>query len=182
MNRREFCQTAALFLTGSAFAGTSLPSDESAIRFRAQKIFLESRENIRHGDCNAVLLISGGRSGADMRMTTAASEANRLGLRVFMPTSLSREFLEKTRRTVFLSDESGILQSVNRKTAGSGGLLLLDGTNNAFGLVLYDSSQCLWTGFAVPNVDRKQHTGNDSRLIAARWIDRTLSHCSESLS
>jgi hypothetical protein len=184
MNRREFCQTAALFLTGSAFAGSSWQSEESAIRFRAQKVFLESRENIRQCDCNVVVLIPGGRSGTSARMATAASEAYRLGLRVFVPTSLSHEFLAKTRRTVFLSDESGIIQSIDRKTTDNGGLLLLDDADNAFGLILYDPSQCLWTGFAVPCADRQstEDVGNDSRLIAARWIDYALSTRSISLS
>ena len=182
MNRREFCQTTALFLAGSMCAGTSLRSEEQKTRFRAQKVFLESwdAENVREkvacvrrSDCNALILVPGSLVLSE-RTQKIASEADRLGLKTFVPARLSRDCFRKVRTPIPLSHETGVLQTIDGRPTDNGGFLLLDGVANLLGLVLYDSSRCLWTGFApyrIGVVQNSEYNANDSRLVVARWLD-----------
>ena len=187
MNRREFFQTSTLFLAGSVCAGASLRSAESTIPFRAQKIFLKSWDaenswqqklkNISRSRCNAVLLIPGGRSVSSVGIKKMVSEACRFDLKIFVPSPFTRDCFANTRTIIPLVYEKEILQSVASKPANNGGFLLLDRIGEVFGLVLYDSSRCLWTSFALPTVDFVQHTEssvNDARLLTAKWLDRVL--------
>ena len=109
------------------------------------------------------------------------SEASRFDLDVLVPASLDSELYLKTGTAIPLSrDDSlgaGTLQTIDGSPAESGGFLLLDGANDLLGLLLYDSSRCLWTSF-VPHgnyvVQNSEYGTNDSRLAAARWIDLCL--------
>jgi len=168
-------------------AGTSLRSEERKPRFRAQKVFLESwnsgavtyirnkLELIRRDGCTGLILIPD-RSNSGW-IEKIQSEADHFGLKVFVPVCFTCDFSSKIQKSVPLSCESGILQSVNGTSADNGGFLLLDGDNDVLGLVLYDSSRCLWTVFKSPAVDDVQtseHDANASRLLAARWLDHAL--------
>ena len=187
MNRREFFQTATLFLAGSVCAGASVQSAEPTIPFRAQKIFPESwntedcwqekLKNVSRNRCNAVLLMSGSLSVSSAGIKKIVTEARRLNLKVFFPTHFTRNCFSNTQTIVPLSYEREILQSVASKPAGNGGLLLLDRLGEVFSLVLYDSSRCLWTGFVPPTVDFVQHTEygvKNARLLTAKWLDHVL--------
>ena len=194
MNRREFCQTTALLFAGSIGAGVSLRSEERMPHFRAQKVFLESwdtesdgknsqhtvsfvrkkLELIRREDFNGLILIPGcrGTSGWEEKIAT---EADRFDLKIFVPTDLPCEFFSSVQTTVPLLDEAGVLQSIDGKAADNGGFLLLNDENDVLGLVLYDSSRCLWTVFALPGIGfvrDSRYSANDSRLMTARWLDR----------
>jgi len=196
MNRREFFQTSALFLTGSVCAGTSLCSAKRTIPFRAQKIFLESwdaenvwedsprttlfvrkkLEVIRRNACDGLLLVPGGQGGSGW-MNKIVREANSFDLKVFVPAGLTCNFFRNIRAVTPLSHRAGVLQSIDGSPVDNGGFLLLDGIGDVFGLVLYDSSRCRWTGFALPAVDFRQNiesSENDSRLMTAKWLDRVL--------
>jgi len=187
MNRREFFQTSTLFLAGSVCSGASLRSAEPMIPFRAQKVFPESLniencrqkqwKDISRNRCNAVLLMPGSRSVSSIGIKKWMSEACRFDLKIFVPTHFSRDFFAHIRTITPLSYEREILQSVNGKPVGNGGFLLLDRIGDVSGLVLFDSSRCLWTGFAPPAVGVVQHTEscvNGSRLMTARWLDNVL--------
>ena len=193
MNRREFCQTAALFFASSLCTGATLRCEERTTRFRAKKVFLESwnAENVRenslltaafvqkkmefisgHG-CNGLILIPDQRSVLRWKKLIEA-EGDRLGITVFLPTRLTENFLRQVLTVTPLTHEAGIFQCTGGKPADNGGFLLFDETDNVLGLVLYDSSRCLWTGFAPPDngtVQDSAYSTNDSRLVAAQWID-----------
>jgi len=188
MNRREFCQTTALFLAGSVCTGSSLRSEEPAIRFRAQKIFLESWEaennwhkklgSIYHNGCHAVLLVPGGRKVSSEEVEKIVSEASRFDLKVFVPTGWTHDLLSQTSVIHPLSHRAGILQVIDSRPMDNGGFLLMDRSDISFGLILYDLSRCRWSGFAALNVGLRHHSGNceyDSRLVTARWLDHVLS-------
>ena len=192
MNRREFCQTTALLFAGSLYVNGSSQSGKRTASFRAQTVFLESwdAENVwqdspcpsslvrtklefvcRNG-CNGVLLVPGRRVVTGWK-AQIVSEASRFDLKVFVPICLNRYFFSKIRATLPLSHEAGILQDTDRP-AESGGFLLSDKKSDVFGVVLYDSSRCRWTGFALSDVDcrhNSEHSESDSRLAAARWLD-----------
>jgi len=197
MNRREFCQATALFLTGSACAGATPHSEERTPRFRAQKIFLEAWDaenvwknsprttsfvrkklkSIRYNGCNSVILVPGCHavSGWAQKIVSAADGFN---LKIFVPARLDRDCFGKARTSIPLSHKTGILQTIDGRPADNGGFLLLDGADDSLGLVLYDSSRCLWTGFAPYRIDLVQDAEcntNASRLTAARWLDRAFS-------
>ena len=201
MNRREFVQTSALFLAGSVCAGVPAHSRERLPRFRAQKVFFEfwNAENVwensphaplsvqrklecvRRSDCHALILMpdgrnSGGRSPARW-MDKIVPAATLFDLNVFIPACLTRDFFDKICTIRPLSDEKGFLQSTEGKPAENGGFLLLNRTDEAYGLVLYDSSRCLWSGFSSSGLGFTQDAGlceNDSRLFSARWLDRAF--------
>jgi hypothetical protein len=166
------------------------------VPFRAQKIFLESwdaenvwedsprttsfvrkkLEFIRLNACDGLLLVPGGRGHLGW-MNKIISEADDFDLKIFVPAGLTRDFLNNIRVETPLSHRTGVLQSMDRKPIDHGGFLLLDGIGDVFGLILYDSSRCLWTGFASPAIDFIQDTEsyvNDSRLMTAKWLDRVL--------
>jgi len=187
MNRREFFQTSTLFLAGSVCVGASPCSAKPTVAFRAQKVFSESwaienfgqkkLPDIYRNRCNAVLLVPGGRSVSSAVIKTMVSEASRFDLKVFVPTHFSRDMFANVRTITPLSHEGAVFQSVNRNSAGNGGFLLSDRLGEVFGLVLYDSSRCLWTGFAPPAVDFVQTTESsmcESRLLTAKWLDYVL--------
>jgi len=197
MNRREFCQASALLLAGSVCAGVSVRSEECTTRFRAKKIFLESwesenvwmdsprtasfvrnkLESIRRSGCNGLLLVPGSHA-VSRWIEKIVSEANRFDLKVFVPAYLGSDCFRKARTSISLSYESGILQAIDGRPADNGGFLLGDGANDLLGLVLYDSSRCLWTGFTPYSsglVQDPEYSVNDSRLIAARWLDDAFS-------
>jgi len=187
MNRREFFQTSSLFLAGSVCVGASLHSAKPANLFRAQKVFLESWDaencwqeklkNICRNRCNAVLLVPGGRGVSSVGFQSIVPEACRFDLKVFVPTHFSRESFANIRTVTPLSHERGILQCVDRNPTGNSGFLLLDRSNEVSGLILYDSSRCLWTGFAPPASDFVQpaeSSVSDSRLLTAQWLDHVL--------
>jgi len=193
MNRREFCQTATLLLAGSMGAGASLRSKERKSCFRAQKVFMESwesenvRENFPHAasfvrnklellrreGCNGLILIPGCRPLSGW-VEKIQSEAEHFGLTVFVPVRYSGDFFSKVQKSIPLSLDSGILQNGDGKLADNGGFLLLNGDNDVFGLMLYDSSRCVWTVFKSSAVDVQtaEHSANASRLLAARWLDQ----------
>ena len=188
MNRREFCQTAALFCAGSLCAGTVLQGEERIHRFRAQKIFLESwqdtacsasfvqekLESISGNGCNGLLLIPDRRSLPRWEKMIKA-EGDRLGLIVFVPTRLTSPFLQKIRTVTPLVYESGIFQGTDKKSADDGGFLLSDKADHVLGLVQYDLSRCRWSEFAPLNIETVRDAVSDvngSRLVAARWIDQ----------
>ena len=198
MNRREFCQTTALLFAGSMCAGDSLPSERRKASFRAQTVFLEfwDAENIWQDSpgtsslirakldavcqngCNGVLLVPSCRTTSGWKKQIA-SEASRFGLKIFVPTCLTPDFFSKIRTSLPLSHEAGILQETNR-LAGNGGFLLLNEKSDALGLVLYDSSRCRWTGFALSDIDCRHNSGhrvNDFRLVVARWLDDARLAC-----
>ena len=201
MNRREFVQAAALFLAGSACAGVPVCSCERVSRFRAQKVFLESwdAEDVRnnspqtlswmrkklecaqHKNCDALILIPRGGSPSGRNparwMDKIVPEADFFNVKIFVPACLTRDFFDPVCTIRPLSHEKGFLQCTDGKPADNGGFLLLDRRQEAYGLVLYDSSHCLWSGFASPAADLKQDAGfceSDSRLFSARWLDRAL--------
>ena len=200
MNRREFCLTAGLLATTSFFGNVvALPIEErshdhSAL-FRAKKVFPESwaseidgvdslqtgalvrkRLNyIRREGCDALILAPNQRSFLTLE-NMIETEATRLGLSVFVPTRITRDFLSEARTAVPLVCEKGIMQCLDGRATDDGGFLLTNGSDNIFGIVLYDSSRCLWTGFVstgISPVRRGNGSESDSKLIAARWIDLT---------
>ena len=183
MNRREFCRTATLIFAGSVCTGVALRREDRTTRFRAQKVFLQSwdvdnvrkkLESICANGCNGLLLVPERRSCLRWKKLIE-SEANRLGLTVFVPACLTNKFLRQVQTVAPLAYESGILQHIDGKPADNGGFLLLDKSGNAFGLILYDSSRCLWTGFTLSSAGAVRDTiydVNSSRLVAARWIDQ----------
>ena len=193
MNRREFCQTVALFFAGSVCAGVPLCAEKRTTRFRAQKIFLESwdaenaggnsshiasfvrqkMESISGNGYNGLLLIPDQRSLLKWGKLIEA-EGNRLGLTVFLPACLTNNFLRKVQTVTPLEHETGILQSITEMSADNDGILLLDRADNTLGIVLYDSSRCLWSGFVPQNAGialDALYDANSTRLVAARWID-----------
>jgi hypothetical protein len=186
MNRREFCQTATLFLAGSVCAGVSLHSEKRTARFRVQKIFLESwdAENvlvdspqaasfvrqkmcaIRNNGCNGVILVPGCRI-ATLRIKTIVSEARSLDLKVFVPADIPRDVFVNMRSCAVLSDEA----------VSDEGFLLVDEGNDVQGLVLYDVSRCMFTAFALPEASfgwDSEFSVSDSRLATARWLDHAV--------
>ena len=196
MNRREFCQTASLFLAGSMVASASLRSEERKPSFRAQKVFLDSwnsenalknslhttsfvrnkLELLRREGCNGLILIPGDRtiSGGIEKIQ---SEAVHFGLKIFVPARFTCDFFSKIQKSIPLACELGTLQNINGTSAENGGFLLLDGDDDVLGLVLYDSSRCSWAVFkplAVNCVQASEHDANAFRLQAARWLDNAL--------
>ena len=187
MNRREFFQTAALFCAGSICAGSARQGRERIPRFRAQKMFLESwknstcsvsfvREKLEHASdngCNGLLLVPD-RCSLSKWEKLITVEGNRLGLTVFSPIQLTGNFFRNIHSVAPLANETGILQNIDGIPSDNGGFLLSDRSDNVLGIVLYDSSRCLWSGFMPMNAETEQHTvcdANDSRLVVARWLD-----------
>jgi len=199
MNRREFCQTTALLLAGSMGVSTSRCSEKRMPCFRAQKVFLESwdAENdrndsqrtisfvrkkmaiIRRDGADGLILMSGYRAASEWKEVIEA-EAGRFDLKTFVPTVLSRALFDRIRAAIPLSEEAGVLRSIDEKSAENGGFFLLDEKSDVFGLVLCDLSRCLWSVFALSDGSLVQEAGEGadvSRLTVARWLDRTVSHC-----
>jgi len=191
MNRREFCLTSGLLLAASVCCGGLLPRKSGqTVQFRAKKIFpaeivwedsgfVHKRlEEVCRNGCNGLLLMPGHHS-VPTRMERIKTEAKRFGLNVFVPVRLTSRFFQKVQTAVPLEHEAGMLQRLDGKPADDGGLLLLDGLNNVLGLVLYDSSRCHWTGFAVSDtgfVQEWERNEKASQLAAARWMDH-FSQC-----
>lgn len=196
MNRREFFQTSTLFLAGSVCVGASLYTVKPTRPFRVQKIFLESwdaenvwedsprttsfvqkkLESLLRNPCDGLLLVPGGRCHVGW-MNKIVLEANNFDLKVFIPVCLTYNFLSNVRTAIPLSHKTGVLQSIEGSPVNNGGFLLLDRIGDVFGLVLYDSSRCLWTGFVSSVIDVIQNAEssmNDSRLMTAKWLDRVL--------
>ena len=197
MNRRDFCLTAGSLLAGAALcsAATCYCEGRSA-RFRAQKVFLESwdaenvwkdspqtasfvrkkLEIIRRNAYNGLLLVPKGR-GVSGWMNKIVREADDFNLKVFVPVCLTRGFFRNIRAVTPLSYRTGVLQSTDGISHENDGLLLLNGIGDVFGLVLYDSSRYLWSGFALPASGFGQNTEsgvNDSRLMTAKWLDHVI--------
>jgi len=202
MNRRDFCQTAGLLMAAPVFGfdhawGREVPlrSETHPQDFRARKVFLEAwnaefvRKHsliaasfvrhqmlaLRREGCNALILMPKRGSAAGW-MHHITSEADRFGLAVLVPAQWPRTFLCEVQTVIPLMQDAGILQSTNGQVTDNGGFLLLNGQDSVCGLVLYDSSRCLWTGFtssAVAHVRDAEWCDHDSQLAAARWIDLT---------
>jgi len=200
MNRREFCLTTGLLMAvlpvlrpNNAFGGTiGLQPSTRSVRFRAKKVFLDSWSTgivhgnshivsfvqnqlnaIRIGGCNGLILVPGRCTRLEW-MKQITTEANRMELTLLIPTPLTRDFFDKTQTVVPLAHEEGIYQCCDEKAANEGGFLLLNATDNVFGLVLYDASRCHWTGYASSDagvVQKVEWCEHDSKLTAARWLD-----------
>lgn len=168
------------------------------VRFRAKKVFLDSwateivrwdsfhaasliqdRLNaIRNDGCNGLILVPGRCASAEW-LKQIETEAGHLELTVLVPTQLTSDFFDKAQTVVPLAHGEEIFQSCDRRTANEGGFLLLNAADNVFGLVLYDTSRCRWTGFVSSDVGfaRESIEQNaescelNSKLTAARWLD-----------
>jgi hypothetical protein len=96
---------------------------------------------------------------------------------VFVPACLDRDSFNKAQTVVSLSHEAGTLQTIDGIPAENGGFLLIEEANGLLGLLLYDSSRCLWTSFAPYRtgiVQNFEYGVNDTRLMTARWIDHVI--------
>ena len=196
MNRREFCLTAGLLASAPLFGGVvAARSKERALCFRAKKVFLDSwaagivrRDSphaasfvrsqltaIRHNGYDGLILIPGRCSDSEW-LKRIELEADRMELAIFVPMQLTRDFLGKTQTVIPLAHEGDAFQSCVGKTANEGGFLLLNADDDAFGLVHYDASRCLWTGYASNSaglVREAKRCEQDLKLTAARWLDHT---------
>ena len=180
MNRREFCLTTGLLLTGSVcIRAATVPVEKHLQTFRVKKVFLESwdaeivrkdspqaesfvrkrlEETCRDG-YNGLLLVPG-RSCITRWSKPIEMEANRLEITVLVPACLSAD--------IFLS-----VQTVQR--IDDDGVLLWDGSDSVLGLILYDVSRCRWTSFVSSTVRFAQDLEKDegiAKLIGAQWLDR----------
>jgi len=186
MNRREFCLTTGLLLAGSVVRVQGYGIWDQVVMntgFRAKKVFLESwdaeivhkdspqavsfvrkrLEELHRDGCDGVLLVPG-RCCASRWTQRITTEANQLGLAVFVPGRLPADLFRRVRTVQRFGDD---------------GVLLLDKSayepDGVLGLILYDVSRCRWTGFVPGGTDCAQYPDdreNASLLAAARWLDR----------
>ena len=200
----------------SSLCGTA---DQRALRFRAKKVFLESwnsdgntaasfvrnqLNDIRRDGCNGLILVPG-RDSCTAWTQLIVSEASRMELTTLVPVRLTRDFLREVSRVFPLAQEKGILSGITTsfrdgQASCDGGFLLVNGSDSVFGLVLYDPSRCLWTGFGlwtgfaesgnalslnttsrVERCDNADWRDADSQLTAARWIDHVRLSFSKNL-
>ena len=209
MNRRDFCLTAGLLATTPLIGGLccsaagAITQRNNPASFRAKKVYLDSWaagiacgdasramsfvrqqwHELRSDNCNAVILVPGRHSRAGW-LKLVETEANRLGLAVFVPTRLTRDFFRDAATVVPLTHEKGRLQSQVTWATDNGGLLLVNQSNGIHGLVLYDASRCLWTGYAtsgVACVTDSKCQDDASKLTVAQWLDHTKKSLSELL-
>ena len=182
---------------------------QRSVRFRAKKVFLDSwatgivrgdachtasfvqnrLNDIRNDDCDGLIMIPGHRTRAEW-IKQIEEEACRMELTVLVPIPLTHDFLRNVQTVIPIVYEEGTFQSCDRITANEGGFLLLNGENHVFGLVLYEASRCLWTGFTSSDARIVQNgivqdgawCEQDSKLTAARWLDFTRQSFSQSFT
>lgn len=173
MNRREFCLSMGLVLTGSVSAGIPQPLHITVKkkRFHAKKVFLQhwsnrveyetaSRQtkilkqklNRLRNDYDSIIVFPDNRVAPSF-FNRFKCEANNIGLTLFVPETKNFVLPEQVHPVRFLDvSAEEIIETENVKetaTRQTGGVLFsLLGEQR---LILFDSSRCHWTVFICGN-------------------------------
>ncbi|MDR2756304.1 MAG: hypothetical protein LBC20_11410 [Planctomycetaceae bacterium] len=201
VNRREFCLSMGLVLTGSASVGIpeSLYTTAKKKSFRAKKIFLQHWSNeieyetasrqteilrqklIRlRKEYDSIIVFP------DNRVTLSffdrfKREANNIGLALFVPASSDFVFPKRVNSVQFLevsAEEIIEMETIEPANVKTGGVLF--SVPEERWLILFDSSRCLWTLFVCRNdnviISSSITNVRFSRLTTARILDRLLTN------